>query len=463
MKLLKEKPEREATELAETTDHVTDEDAPREVPRVILESSWPQTRAILRVIIIALLVGAMIWVLYRLQGVILLLVLSIFFSYLVAPLVELVRRPFKMRGREHTMPRALAIGIVYIVIFGALTVALVFLLPQLSKQITSFSQASNQFQLNAEGRVKALNDFCQNHGIGENACTAINNALLSGIGAAKDTIEKGLPGLIVAIISYVPWLVLIPILSFFFLKDVESFRRSALQMLPRGRWRWRADEFFQDVNSTLAAYIRAQLTACLLIGTECTVGFIIIGVPFPLVLGVMAGLFEFIPLVGPLVLAIIAVLVTSFSPDTSSYATLWVVMFLLVLRIVHDYTIYPRLVSQGVHLHPLAVILAILCGAELAGVAGIFLSIPVVAIATVSYRHWLEHKGSESLVAEILQPDGEVVITLEESESEEDVQLERAGHEHDGEAHPTEDTTPEEMARVRPDLTTGELRLPKLD
>src|SRR5947209_10286410 len=305
MKLLKERPEREATELAETTDHVTGEDAPHEIPRVILESSWPQTRAILRVIIIALLVGTMIWVLYRLQGVILLLVLSIFFSYLVAPLVELVRRPFKMRGREHTMPRALAIGIVYIVIFGALTVALVFLLPQLSKQITSFSQASNQFQLNAEGRVKALNDFCQNHGIGENACTAINNALLSGIVAAKDTIEKGLPGLIVAIISYIPWLILIPILSFFFLKDVESFRRSALQMLPRGRWRWRGDEFFQDINSTLAAYIRAQLTASVLVGLICGIGFAVLGLPNALVLGVLAGVFVFVPVVGPLLIALI--------------------------------------------------------------------------------------------------------------------------------------------------------------
>ena len=63
---------------------------------------------------------------------------------------------------------------------------------------------------------------------------------------------------------YLPWLILIPILAFFLLKDAESFRRSALLMLPRGRWRWRGDEFFQDINSTLAAYIRAQLTACLL-------------------------------------------------------------------------------------------------------------------------------------------------------------------------------------------------------
>src|SRR6185436_4448768 len=99
---------------------------------------------------------------------------------------------------------------------------------------------------------------------------------------------------------YLPWLVLIPILAFFLLKDAEGFRRSALQMLPRGRWRWRGDEFFQDLNSTLAAYIRAQLTACLFIGIVCAIGFTLFGLPGPVVMGFIAGLFEFIPLVGPL-------------------------------------------------------------------------------------------------------------------------------------------------------------------
>ena len=159
-------------------------------------------------------------------------------------------------------------------------------------------------------------------------------------------------------------------------------------------------------------------------------------------------------------MAIIAVLVTSFSGDNSTYSAIWVLLFLGVLRIVHDYTIYPRLVSQGVHLHPLAVILAILCGAELAGVAGIFLSIPVTAVATVSYRHWLEHRGSESLVAEILQPSDESVVTPEEEEAAHAAYLE---HTHNGQSHPTTDTTAEEMVRARPDLTTGELRMPKLE
>jgi predicted PurR-regulated permease PerM len=430
------------------------------------EASWPQTRAILRVIIIVLAVGALMWVLYKLEGVLLLLVLSIFFSYLIAPLVELVRRPFHLRGREHIMPRAAAIGVVYLVVFGSLIVALWLLLPKLSKQAEAFKGASAKFQTTAEGRVKLISDFCRRNDIPTNMCDALNGGLLKGVTAAKDYIEQGAPGVIAQVLGWIPWLILIPILSFFFLKDADDFRRSALQMLPRGRWRWRGDEFFQDVNSTLAAYIRAQLTACLLIGTICTLGFIALGVPFPLVLGVIAGLLEFIPLVGPLVVAIIAALVTSFSEDTSTYSALWVLLFLGTLRIIHDYTIYPRLVGQGVHLHPLAVILAILAGNELAGVAGIFLSIPLIAIATVSYRHWLEHRGSEGLVAEILQPAEEAATEPAPSEDlapyyEDEVPDEPARPPRDGHSHPRAETTPDEMARARPDLTTGELKMPK--
>lgn len=450
----KEKPEKkqEVHEVAETA------------AVAAAEASWPQTRAILRVIIIILLVAAFLLVLYRLTGVLLLVVLSIFFAYLIAPLVEFVRRPFNVRGREHIMPRAAALGIVYFVIFGSLILALWILLPRLSKQIKAFSDASTQFQTTAAGRVKVINDFCNRNEISPNVCNALNSSLMRGIDAAKSYIADDLPGLAVEILSYLPWLVLIPILSFFFLKDADSFRRSALQMLPSGRWRWRGDEFFQDVNSALAAYIRAQLTACLLIGTICTLGFIVLGVPFPLVLGVVAGLLEFIPLVGPVVVAFIAVLITSFSTDTSTYSALWVLLFLGTLRITHDYAIYPRLVGQGVHLHPLAVILAILAGHELAGIAGIFLSIPLIAVATVSYRHWLEHRGSEGLMAEILQPAEDALVAPPETNGEATTALHHhAHHEFDRDAHPTSDTTPEEMRRARPDLTTGELKMPRLD
>jgi AI-2E family transporter len=137
-----------------------------------------------------------------------------------------------------------------------------------------------------------------------------------------------------------------------------------------------------------------------------------------------------------------------------------VILFLGVLRIVQDYFIYPRLIGQGIHLHPLAVIIAILSGAELAGIAGIFLAIPVVAILTVSYRHWLEHRGSEGF-ADLLETktasdaaaaDSMLATELDCSVNAPDTSLVTA--------HPTADTTPGDMARSRPDLTTGELKLP---
>src|SRR5205085_1700967 len=118
--------------------------------------------------------------------------------------------------------------------------------------------------------------------------------------------------------------------------------------------------------------------------------FLIIGVPYAVVLGIIAGLFEFIPLAGPLTVATLAVLLASFHSPGQALA---VFLFLVVLRIIHDYVTYPRIIGQGIHLHPLAVILAILCGAELAGIAGIFLAIPAIAIISVAYRHWTDQLG----------------------------------------------------------------------
>jgi predicted PurR-regulated permease PerM len=251
-------------------------------------------------------------------------------------------------------------------------------------------------------------------------------------------------------LAYIPWLILIPVLSFFFLKDAEDLRNSALQMLPRGRWRWRGDEFFQDISGTLAAYVRAQLTACLFIGIVCSIGFALLGLPSPLVLGFIAGVFEFVPLVGPLLVAVLAALVATL--HSGSFSALIVIVFLAVLRIVQDYVVYPKLIGQGIHLHPLAVIIAILSGAELAGVAGIFLAIPVVAILTVSYRHWLEHRGSEGL-ADVLETTTAPTVPPVEGAP-------IATGTNQLLEHPRSTTTPEDMARSRPDLTTGELKMP---
>jgi predicted PurR-regulated permease PerM len=186
---------------------------------------------------------------------------------------------------------------------------------------------------------------------------------------------------------------LVPILAFFLLKDARLLRDVVLRILPQ-TLRSRGADFLSEVNETLAAYARAQVTACLLIGVVCTIGFVVIGIPYAVVLGIAAGLLEFIPLAGPLTVGLAA---ASFAAFHSWGQVLAVVIFLLVLRAVQDYVLYPKIIGSGVRLHSLAIILAILCGAELGGLAGVFLAIPVVAVLTVTFRHYREHRAARAL------------------------------------------------------------------
>ena len=427
----------------------TTEKAAATAAKAAVEAYGPPTRVILRVIFILLLVGSLLWMLFKLTGIILLLVLSIFFAYLVSPLVEFLRRPRTIGGRNVAMPKVAAIVAAYLLILTVVVVAIYAVLPSLSNQYPEFATQAREYWKSLGERTQPLIDYSRSGRLPPKLVEAANNAIpkvVDKIGATTTEFFSAALGYVV----YIPWLILIPILAFFLLKDAESFRRSALLMLPRGRWRWRGDEFFQDINSTLAAYIRAQLTACLFIGIVCAIGFTLLGLPGGLVMGVIAGVFEFVPLVGPLTVAIMAAILAIL--HAGPFNAFLVLLFLGVLRIVQDYAVYPRLIGQGIHLHPLAVIFAILAGEKLAGVAGIFLAIPAVAILTVSYRHWLEHRGSEGF-ADLLEPAPAPALpavpppaaAVVEKASEQELHAE---------------TTPEQMVRARPDLTTGELKMP---
>lgn len=408
-------------------------------PQVKEVAAWVQTRVVLRIIAILLAVAAFLWIVYKLTAVLLLLILSVFFAYLVAPLVDLVEKPVNLGGRVIRIPRGLAIGIVYLFLFTVVGAGIYFLVPQFAAQFPEFKQQASAYYKNISDTSARINQYFTEHRMPPGMVKAVNDTILGLIARSGEIASLAFEHALGWII-FLPWIVLIPILSFFLLKDADTFRRSALAMLPRGRLRWRGDEFFEDINSTLAAYIRAQLTACFLIGAVCSIGFALIGFPSPLVLGVIAGILEFVPLVGPLCVAILVALLAILHSGPGM--ALVVLLFLGVLRVVHDYVVYPRIIGHGIHLHPLAVIFAILAGAEIAGVAGIFLAIPAVAIITVAFRHWLEHRGSET-IAEVIS---EAVVEAEVAMSS---------------THPTAETTPEEMARVRPDLLTGELKLPK--
>jgi len=421
----------------------TTKEAAAVAAKAAVEAYGPPTRVILRVVLLLLIVCGVLWVLYKTTGILLLLVLSIFFAYLVAPLVEFLRRPRTVGKRTVVIPKALAISLAYLIILATVIVAVYAVLPSLTNQYPEFANQAKEYWASLGERTKSLIDYSRSGRLPPHLVEAANNAIPKVVDKIGESATEFATATLAYLVLYIPWLILIPILAFFLLKDADGFRRSALLMLPRGRWRWRGDEFFQDINNTLAAYIRAQLTACLFIGVVCAIGFTLLGLPGGLVMGVIAGVFEFVPLVGPVTVALMAAILAML--HAGPFNAFLVLLFLGVLRIVQDYVVYPRLIGQGIHLHPLAVIFAILAGEKLGGVPGIFLAIPLVAILTVSYRHWLEHHGNEGF-ADLLEAAPEVPV------------IEAAPAVVEDELH--HETTPEQMVRQRPDLTTGELKMP---
>ncbi len=145
------------------------------------------------------------------------------------------------------------------------------------------------------------------------------------------------------------------------------------------------EDVLHDLNEMLAQFIRAQLTLAAFSLVVYTSVLGAMRVPYALMLGTAGGALEFVPVVGPLVAAVVMVVVAVLS----SYPhPILLVAFLLLWRMVQDYVISPRIMGGSVELHPLAALFGILAGGEIAGVLGVYLSIPVMASLRIMFRRW---------------------------------------------------------------------------
>jgi predicted PurR-regulated permease PerM len=178
--------------------------------------------------------------------------------------------------------------------------------------------------------------------------------------------------------------VLIPILAFFFLKDASLIRQHILDLVEEGSRRALLDDVLADVNLLLAHYMRALVLLSAATFTVYSIFFSMMRVPYGILLAVLGGLLEFIPTVGPLTAGLTILLVAW----VSGAHVLAVLIFLVGYRVFQDYVAAPHLMGRGVELHPLLLLFGVFAGAEVAGIAGAFLSVPVLALVRILYRRF---------------------------------------------------------------------------
>ena len=175
--------------------------------------------------------------------------------------------------------------------------------------------------------------------------------------------------------------VLVPILAFLFILSGPRIRGILGKVFARQAvWQRIVD----DLDHLLGRYIRALLLLSLVAFAAYAVVLSSIGVPYALLLAALAGLLEFVPVFGPLSATIIIILVAALADYPH---LLWIVIFIAGYRVFQDYVLGPKLMGSGVGVHPILILFGLLAGEELAGVAGIFFSVPTIAAAMIIARH----------------------------------------------------------------------------
>lgn len=304
-----------------------------------------------------------IWLVYLLRATLFLFILAVLFAYLLAPLVNLIDRVLPGK-RTRTGALALAyVLLVGLVVLGASLIG--------SRVVQQANLLAKTFPNTLQGWEAAFQD-------------KVPDSLKTGLNDRVNSVISSLPSYslrFLGLLGNLIYVVIIPILAFLCLKDGPLVKQHIVSLMEPGPQRQLLDHILEDMDLVLAHYMRALVMLSINAFTCYSIFLTILGVPYGILLGVLAGALEFIPVVGPLGAAIVVLLVGG----AASGHWIALLIFLVIFRMVQDYVVSPHLMGQGVELHPLLVLFGVFAGAELAGVAGTFLSVPVLALVRVLY------------------------------------------------------------------------------
>jgi predicted PurR-regulated permease PerM len=189
-------------------------------------------------------------------------------------------------------------------------------------------------------------------------------------------------GIVTTFASSILNVVIVFVIGFYLLRDGLALRGRLRQALPvhyRGRYDFAVDA----LSFVVGGYVRAQVTMAVIIGTLAGVGTWLLGVPYPVVIGITVGLLELIPIVGALLGSLLAIAIALF---TSVDLALAVIGYFIVIHFLEAYVLGPRITGVRVNLHPLMALLAMLVGIELAGLLGALFAVPIAGLANVFVR-----------------------------------------------------------------------------
>ena len=328
-------------------------------------------RAAWTVFLIALVVAAA----YTIRVTLVVFMIALLFAYLLTPLVEMVQR---------FTPKRISPGIALVIVYLALIGVIVALAVTVGSRIVD---EANNLAVRLPDLLKNrdwINQIPMPEWMEPVRARIVQwlQAELDNGGQDVLPYVKSLGGQLVSGAKYVVYLILIPILAFFFLKDGHQMREQFVAGIVEESRRPVVDGILGDINRLLGEYIRALVLLSVSGFITYVIFLSVTGAPYAVLLSGVAAIGEFLPVVGPAAAGAIALLVTGLAGYNHLLA---LVIFWIIFRMFQDYVVSPYLMGRCVELNPVLVLFGVLAGEQIAGVTGMFFSVPVIATLRVLF------------------------------------------------------------------------------
>lgn len=317
------------------------------------------------------LIGLALFFLWVIRDVLLVVFVSLVLAAAIDPAITSLER----RG----IPRTFGITIIYIALLAVISLMFVLLVPLVTSQLTQLTDAFPQLYSKAFSLFERVKD------------QAILSSLQQGLdslNAAASQITKGLFTGLISVFGGIFSVIGVFVLTFYLTMEEKGMKRIAVDLAP-AKYHPYLTQLFHRIEERLGNWLRGQLILGLIIAIMTYIGLTLLGVKYALVLALLAGLTELVPLIGPFIGAIPAVIVAL---AQEPILALWVVLLYIGIQQLENHLIVPRVMSRTTGLNPIVIIVALLVAAKVAGTVGFILAIPTVIIINAFLEDFLEEK-----------------------------------------------------------------------
>ena len=318
-------------------------------------------------------------VLYFLGTVLLTLGLSIVIAYVLLPVARVVERAFPWRRGRPGLARGISTGVIFLFLMAILAGILALVIPPTVEQGRQFAEDFPGFLDSARSTIEGwIARYAEM--IPVEVRDRIEETLADAGGVVGDAAWRVVSqtiGVVSGSFALVLGLATAPVLVFYLMKDSGMIRSSLYSPFPESV-RPYLQEALDIAERTIGGYIRGQITLGLIVGIVVTIALLLLGVPFSYILGIVAGLTELVPIVGPWIGGAVGVLVTlAAAPDKVP----WVILIYVAVQLLENTLLVPRIQGNTLKLHPVAVILVIVVASNYFGLWGVIIGPPLVSMA----------------------------------------------------------------------------------